>query len=750
VEKKEGSFVHNDVKVNIVDLPGIYSLSAHSEDERVAMDYIRSGEADIILNIADSINLERNLYLTTQIIEMKVTMLLVLNRADLAEKEKLSIDAPHLSESLGLQVLSCSAIRKNDIPAVKEAILALASNPAVPSAVVEYPNEIEDVLSKWTASLRDIASETGVDARWLAIKLMEGDNWAAELIMASKALTEKDIKASTAKIEGLLHETADILVADHRYGFISGLAREVLIKKADRKRLSNIIDRFVLNRILGIPIFLLIMYLLFWVTISIGGAFIDFFDIAFGAVFVDGFGHLLGLMGSPEWLTAILAGGIGSGIQTVATFIPVIFAMFFMLSLLEDSGYMARAAFVMDRFMRIIGLPGKSFVPMLVGFGCTVPAIMATRTLESKRDRMLTIFMAPFMSCGARLPVYALFAAAFFPESSGLMVFAIYMTGIGLAILTGLLMKKTLLRGEASHFIMELPVYNPPRLRHIMIHTWNRLKQFVLRASRIIVIMVTVLAFLNSLGTDGSFGNEDKEKSVLSKIGKAITPIFTPMGVEKDNWPASVALFTGLFAKEAVVGTLNSLYSQSDMSSSQDKSADEKITGGNTAETAAEAPSEDEEFSLSAKLKEALATIPENLSGVFGALSDPLGTGIISEAGDQEKVAGEIEVDRGIFESMRRHFAGGQMQVFAYLIFILVYFPCVAAMGAIVRETGLGMALFQSAYLTILAWVAATLFYQIALGHSMLWISIAAGILIFMVFSMIIASRRKNTGSEAK
>jgi ferrous iron transport protein B len=418
--------------------------------------------------------------------------------------------------------------------------------------------------------------------------------------------------------------------------------------------------------------------------------------------------------------------------------------MFFMLSLLEDSGYMARAAFVMDRFMRVIGLPGKSFVPMLVGFGCTVPAIMATRTLESKRDRMLTIFMAPFMSCGARLPVYALFAAAFFPESSGLMVFAIYMTGIGLAILTGLLMKKTLLRGEASHFIMELPVYNPPRLKHIMIHPWNRLKQFVLRASRIIVIMVTVLAFLNSLGTDGSFGNEDNEKSVLSKIGKTITPVFTPMGVEKDNWPASVALFTGLFAKEAVVGTLNSLYSQSEMSSSQDSS-----TGKKTGEDGAGTAGENQEFSLSGSLEEAFATIPENLSGVFGSLSDPLGTGIISEAGDQEKVAEEIEVDRGIFESMRRHFTGGQMQVFAYLIFILVYFPCVAAMGAIVRETGLGMALFQSAYLTILAWVVATLFYQIALGHSMLWIAIAAGMLFLLVLSMIIASRNRGSGPEA-
>ncbi|MCK5200233.1 MAG: ferrous iron transport protein B, partial [Spirochaetales bacterium] len=337
-----------------------------------------------------------------------------------------------------------------------------------------------------------------------------------------------------------------------------------------KKTATDKIDKIVLNRFLGIPIFLAAMYLVFWVTINLGGALIDFFDISFGAIFVDGSAILLDKIGSPGWITAIISTGIGGGIQTLATFVPIMFMMFFMLALLEDSGYMARAAFVMDRFMRVIGLPGKAFIPMLVGFGCTVPAIMATRTLANKRDRYLTIFMTPFMSCGARLPVYALFAAAFFPKNGQTIVFALYMTGIVLAVFTGLLLKKTLFAGESAPLLMELPLYHVPRLKHIFLHTWLRLKGFILKAGKFLIIIIAVLGFFNSLGTDGSFGNEDSEESVLAVAGKVITPIFTPFGVTKENWPASVGLFTGLFAKEVVVGTLNSLYMTAAESGTED------------------------------------------------------------------------------------------------------------------------------------------------------------------------------------
>ena len=340
-----------------------------------------------------------------------------------------------------------------------------------------------------------------------------------------------------------------------------GVVAAVLTRTGEVGRnLSDRIDRVVLNRVLGIPIFLAVMYAMFMLTINVGGAFIDFFDILFGTILVDGFGALLGRLGSPDWLTALLADGVGGGIQTVATFIPIIGCLFLCLSALEDSGYMARAAFVMDRFMRTIGLPGKSFVPLIVGFGCNVPAIMAARTLENQRDRTMTIVMAPFMSCGARLPVYALFAAAFFPVGGQNLVFGLYLVGIGAAVLTGLVLKRTLLQGETSPFIMELPPYHLPAIGNVMIRTWDRLKGFVLRAGRVIVGVVVVIAFLNSWGSDGSFGNQDSDKSVLASIGRAMVPVFQPMGIDEDNWPATVGIFTGLLAKEAVVGTLDALY----------------------------------------------------------------------------------------------------------------------------------------------------------------------------------------------
>ena len=711
VEKKEGRALVGGVETRLVDLPGIYSLSAFSEDERIARDYLLGGEPQLVVNIVDATNLERNLYLTTHLLEMKVPVLLVLNMMDLAERRKMHIDAELLGKTLGCPVVAISAVRARDVEWVREAVaLALAGSPTT-AAAPEYPNEIEEVLRGWTDRLEPIASRLSADARWVAIKLLEQDEWVTAAVLASRALGAGDIETALARIEKTLKESADIVLADYRYGFIHGVASKVLRKERDRISATDRADRIVMNRVLGIPIFLGIMYLVFWVTINLGGAFIDFFDILFGALFVDGLGTLLAAIRTPAWLITVLAGGVGTGLQTVATFVPIIFTMFLMLSLLEDSGYMARAAFVMDRFMRWIGLPGKSFVPMIVGFGCTIPAVMATRTLENRKDRLMTVFMTPLMSCGARLPVYALFAAAFFPAAAGSVVFSIYLAGILLAVLTGVLLKGTLFRGEASPFIMELPPYHAPRLRHIMIHTWSRLKVFIRRAGIVIVLVVVVLGFLNSLGVDGSFGNEDSEASVLSRIGRAITPVFRPMGIEEDNWPAAVAVFSGLFAKEAVVGTLNSLYGQIDAAA---------------AETAEDAQA----FALRDRVGEALASIPRGLAGVLGSLADPLGTAVVS--GSEEGVAEEVEADTRVFAAMRRYFAGGGAQAYAYLLFILIYFPCVAALGAILREIGPGYGWLSVGYLTVLGWIVATLFYQLTVGRSPLWIgaalALAAGI----------------------
>jgi ferrous iron transport protein B len=534
-------------------------------------------------------------------------------------------------------------------------------------------------------------------------------------------MDETELTGKQNEIEKILGDSPDIICADYRYGFIHGITQTVLKRSTSRRSFTDKLDKVVLNRVLGIPIFLAVIYLVFWATIAVGGAFIDFFDILFGTIFVDGFGVLLERMGSPGWLTVFLAGGIGGGLQMVATFVPILFMMFFMLAILDDSGYMARAAFVMDRFMRFLGLPGKAFVPLLVGFGCTVPAIMATRTLETKKERYLTIFMAPFMSCGARLPVYALFAAAFFSGRGGLMVFSLYLIGIILAVLSGFLMKKTLFRGEASSFIMELPPYHLPRFRHIMIHTWDRLKGFIWRAGKVIVLVVIFLSILNSIGKDGSIGNEDSGESILSVVGKAITPVFKPMGIEEENWPATVGIFTGLFAKEAVVGTLNSLYGQMQP------------------ETEAE---EEEEFDFWGGIRDAFVSIPEGLAGIFGAFADPLGTGVVQEE-DTEVLAEEIGAGDSLFGSLNSFFSGGPAQAYAYLLFILIYFPCIAAFGAIVKETGMFFGLLNGLYLTILAWITATLFYQVTTAHNPVWIIVPLAMIGLIILSFMLLGKRK-------
>jgi ferrous iron transport protein B len=401
----------------------------------------------------------------------------------------------------------------------------------------------------------------------------------------------------------------------------------------------------------------------------------------------------------------------------VATFIPIITALYLFLSVVEDSGYMARAAFVMDRFMRSIGLPGKAFVPMIVGFGCNVPAVMATRTLESERERKLTILMNPFMSCGARLPVYVLFAAAFFPANGQNLVFGLYLIGIAVAILTGLVMKKTLLSGESAGFMMELPHYHMPTAKGIALRTWDRVKLFIKEAGRVIVIMVLIINTLNSIGTNGSFGNEDTEQSVLSALSKGITPVLAPMGIKQENWPATVGIFTGILAKETVVGTLDALYTNL------------------ARDDAALSQQEQAPFHFWQAIGDAAATVPENLLGVKDLLSDPLALDV-GDLSDEAAAAAAQEVNLDVFGAMAARF-DGQAGAFAYLLFILLYSPCVATIGAIRREAGPRWAAFVVAWSTGIAFISASLFYQIATyeGHpqsALFWI-IGLSVTLFLI-----------------
>ncbi len=696
VDRKEGFYKHEGRDIELVDLPGIYSLDVApgttSLDEQISQDYILSGEADLIVNIVDASNLERNLYLTTQLLEMEVPLVVALNMMDIAEQRNIKIDVSALSQQLGVVVVPISAAKHKGIEDLKWAMDKAADDKKNPTLRVEYPPTIEQALTELLPTVTErLPDNIKSHAHWVALKLLENDSLPIQWV-------GNDVNETVAhlvqQIEEDLDEDVDILVADSRYAFIATIIEETVKKTGQVTRtVSDKIDKIVLNRALGIPIFLAVMYLMFMFTINIGGAFIDFFDILFGTFFVEGFGVLLSAIGLPEALVTLIAGGLGGGIQIVATFIPIIGFLYLFLSFLEDSGYMARAAFVMDRFMRFIGLPGKSFVPMIVGFGCNVPAIMATRTLENQRDRFLTILMNPFMSCGARLPVYALFAAAFFQVGGQNVVFGLYLIGIAVAVITGLIMKNTLLHGEASPFIMELPPYHMPTVQGILLRTWDRLNSFMFRAGKVIVPMVVVLTFLNAWGTDGSFGNENSDKSVLSEIGRTLTPAFEPMGIHEDNWPATVGIFTGVMAKEAVVGTLDAIYTQ-------------------LAEAEAGAKNEEEAFSLWGGITEAFATIPANLAEVSDNLLDPLGLNI-GDVSDTTAAASEQGVSAGTFGAMVARF-DGKIGAFAYLLFILLYFPCAAATAAIYRETNMRWTIFVASWTTGLAYMFATVFYQLA------------------------------------
>ncbi len=720
VEKKTGIYVHGNREIEVVDLPGIYALSATSLDEQVARNYIISGDPDLVVNIVDASNLERNLYLTVQLLEMKVPIVIALNMMDIVRQRKIEIDMRKLEVFLGCSVVPLVANRNEGIDHLKNAINKVAAEKRIPDVHLSYPSEVEKAVSEICPFLEETASRHHVSVGWLAIKLLEEDPVATEMAGDLPGAVLEEARGKIVSIHG---EDPDIVVADGRYGFINGIYRDAVKRKYEiRKTVSDAIDNVLLNRFLGIPIFLFAMYLTFMVTINIGGCFIDFFDMFFGTICVDGFGAVLGKLHSPQWLITLLADGVGGGIQTISTFIPPIGFMFLCLSVLEDSGYMARAAFVMDRFMRVVGLPGKSFVPMLVGFGCNVPAIMATRTLDNERDRTLTIMMNPFMSCGARLPVYALFAAAFFPKSGSSLIFVLYLTGIVVAIMTGLILKNTVLKGETSPFIMELPAYHLPTIRGILLHTYERLKVFMFRAGRVIIPIVIVLTFLNAIGTDGTFGHEDSDTSVLAALGKSITPVLHPLGIQQQNWPATVGLFTGIFAKEAVVGTLDSLYGSIDRASSGE---------------------EETPFSFWDGIRDAFTSIPAAFSELGGTITDPLGLGSAADADAEAQEVGE-----STFGAMVKRF-DGRIGAFAYLLFILLYIPCLVAVATIYREASGRWAAFAVLYTTFLAWIVSTSFYQIATfgrhpGSSLSWV-----IFIGATFAIFICAMKKAGGRGA-
>ena len=667
VEKKEALFEVEGRSIRLVDLPGCYSLSPYSQEEIITRDYLVAEKPDLIINVVDATNLERNLYLTTQLLELGIPMIMALNIYDEAEAKGYKINTQQMEETLGIRVIPTSAVKKTGLDQLLKAVV---SDNLHPPRILSYGTDIETVLSGLHDHLQ--RNHSGLleqyPQRWLLIKLLEDDGLvmkAANIPSGSlpPTLFEHLLRAHGDDIEGLL--------ADTRYALSAGLCREVLAKPEKRNiEMTERIDRVVLNRFLGIPIFVAAMWLLFKLTFDLSSPFSDWLDAMTSGPFKRWTTAIMNGIGAPDWTVSLINDGVIAGVGSVLVFVPVIFAMMFFITFLEGSGYMARAAFVMDRAMHAIGLHGKSFIPMLLGFGCNVPGIYATRTLENQKDKILTALLIPLMSCGARLPVYVLFAAVFFPDNAGTVIWTLYILGMLLAVLMGFIFKKTLFRGEAPLFIMELPPYRMPSFTSLMLHTWEKGKHFLIKAGTYIFAVSVLVWFMLNL----PWGVEHKRDSYLGKAGAAIAPIFQPMGF--GTWEASASLITGVIAKEIVVGTMGEIYAP---------------------------PAAEEETAEKPTLGEDLKEIVVSFGGaVKTAISTMLYLPQPEEP--EEELTGLREALRGQFTPLSS---------FAFMAFVLLYMPCVVVGAAMRAEFGswkwVGVAFVYS---TILAWTVSLIIYQ--------------------------------------
>ncbi len=562
VEKKEGRASVDGKDVTIVDLPGIYSLSPYSMEEIVARDFIVGERPDAIIDIVDATNIERNLYLTAQLLELERPMVVALNFMDEVEKLGDKIDVRRLSEALGVPVIPITARSGQNV----EELLRIAHHQMHVGVTVE-PDDLYDdythaIHHRIGELIHDRAYNLGLPAHWTSIKLIEGD----ALVERALGLDE----AERAGVEDICEEYEDAyalgdretLVADSRYQFIQNVV-QVSVKKGrphGALTLSDKIDSIVTQKYLAVPVFLLMMLAMFAVTFGPLGSFLsDGVGVLVGEVFAGWVDGALTATGVAPWVNSLVVEGIIGGVGGVLTFLPQIALLFLFLSLLEDSGYMARAAFIMDRLLRRFGLSGKAFIPMLMGFGCTVPAVMGARTMENEKDRRMTIMLVPFMSCSARLPVYGLISAAFFPRYSGLVVFSLYVVGLLFAIASGIILKKTMFQGEPAAFVLELPPYRLPTLKNCLMHVWEKVRGFLVKAGTLILAMSVVLWFLQSFGWDGGLTFvDDAGQSLLGLIGGVIAPLLRPLGF--GTWQAAVALLTGLIAKEMVVSSMSLFY----------------------------------------------------------------------------------------------------------------------------------------------------------------------------------------------
>lgn len=631
VEKKEGT-VKKHPEATVVDLPGIYSLSPYTSEEIVTRDFVLQEHPDGIINIVDATNIERNLYLSLQLIELGVPMVIALNMMDEVRASGNSIKVGRLSQELGVPVIPISAGKNEGIDELIDTAVRIAREKQKPLKYDFCAGEVHKAIHAIAHIVEDQAAEADLPLRFTATKLVEGDEPTRNLLKLDED-QKHIIDHIVEDMESELGTDREAALADMRYTFIEKTCAACVIKHQETREQvrSEKIDRILTSKYWGIPIFIGIMFFIFWITFTLLGEPLQNLMDQGIKLLTSGVEQLMQAAQISGWLQRLVIDGIFAGVGSVLSFLPIIVLLFFFLSLLEDSGYMARVAFVMDKLLRKIGLSGRSFVPMLIGFGCSVPAIMSARTLSSERDRKMTILLTPFMSCSAKLPIYGMIIMAFFPHHRALIMISVYLIGILVAILSGLLLNKTAFRGKPVPFVMELPAYRIPAPKSVLLLMWEKAKDFIRKAFTIIFMASIVIWFLQSFDLHLDMV-ADSSQSILAMIGSAIAPIFTPIGFH--DWRASTALLTGITAKETVVSTLTVL------------------TGAAT----------------DAQLAQALSTIFTPLSA------------------------------------------------FSFLVFTVLYMPCVAAFAASKRELGSWKgAILTALYQTGAAYVAALLVYQI--GH---------------------------------
>ena len=658
IEKKAAPFHRTGHDIEIIDLPGVYSLGLPEEiaakDAKITAQIVAEDDIDLIINVVDACHLERHLFLTSQLLELGKPLVLAINMMDLAERNGVKIDAVLLAKQLHCPVVTLQAHRHIGLEQLEPFILGkqlpsvqdLAIHAYLPPNVLQYIQTVQQQIRDSYPSCMD-------NSPYYAFRRLE------------QSLVSDDASGLP------IIEDLDVIMADARYQLVHSWVSNVLSSATDAKeQFTAKLDRVLLHRYGGLPIFFAFMYAVFFLAIGVGGAVQSGFDKVSQALFMQAPAWVLMQWHAPAWLIQLTAFGFGQAAHTLATFIPVLAIMYFLLSFLEASGYMARVAFIMDRAMRSLGLPGQAFVPMIIGFGCNVPAILAARTLQTERERFLTVLMNPYMSCSARLAIYAVFVAAFFPNNGYQIIFSLYLIGIGMGVLTAYLARRTFLPGSPSPMILELPTYHCPNFYRLSQDAGRRLRYFLNRAGKVIVPLCLVLSFITIDFTPNYLG-------LFTKLGSEIMPFFSFMGIDSDNWPAVISLFTGMLAKEVVIGTLGNLYSQM------------SHLGHNWQSLMP--------VDFWQVFQQAFVSIYEHLHRLVG------GSGLDAHDADVGALSSQL----------RQHFIS-PIAAYAYLLFILLYIPCVSTMAAIRQEASRRLMWFSISWSIGLAYTVAVLFYQIA------------------------------------